>query len=273
MRCLIALVLLGPFVVREVVRQGIPDPRVAGMALLAGAFLGVDFLMWNVSIGDIGAGVATIVVNLQVVVFPLVMRLFAAVPLQRRFLVPLPVLLVGVALAGGLIGPVPIGDNPFRGVLLSLAAAFAYSGYLYYSHRGGVRSPRHLVTPVFLATVSAGAVAGVAGVATSSITLDLSLKSWLCLALVALFGQTVGWLLIGRALPRLAPAMASTILLLQPIGAVLLGAVVLGEVPTLVQLAGCVVVLATVWVIATGGPARKSEEPIVAGRSADQVSA
>ncbi|MBK1783552.1 DMT family transporter [Prauserella cavernicola] len=259
-RCVLALVLLAPLLVRELRRHGPVGPAMLGTALVGGAFLGLDFLLWNVSIGDVGAGISTVLVNLQVVLFPLVMRVLAGVPLARRFLVALPVLLLGVALAGGVVGTGGVGGNPVRGTVFALLAALAYSGYLYFSRDCGERFPRHLVTLVFTATASAAAVAGVAGVATTGISVDLPLRAWVCLALVALFGQALGWLLIGAGLPRLAPALSSTLLLLQPAGATLLGALVLDEVPSVTQFAGCVTVLATVWLLASGRSRRHRTE-------------
>ena len=54
--------------------------------------------------------------------------------------------------------------------------------------------------------------------------------------------QTLGWLLITSSLPRLPAAISSLTLLLQPAAAMLLAAIVLGERPSLIQIAGAVVV-------------------------------
>lgn len=253
-RCALALLALGPFVVRELRRHGRLAADLSGSALLSGVFLGADFLVWNISIGDVGAGVATVLVNLQVVLFPVLMAVLGGIPLARRFLVALPILVAGVALAGGVVGEevggVVGGGNPIRGTLLALAAAVAYSGYLFLNRRCGQRAPAHLVTPVFLATAAAATTAGTAGLLTTGIAVDLPATSWLWLVLLALFSQAISWILVARGLPRIAPAWASTLLLLQPVGAVLLAVVVLGEVPTAPQLGGCGLVLATVWLLA-----------------------
>ncbi|WP_166463079.1 DMT family transporter [Amycolatopsis acidicola] len=253
-RCFFAVVMLAPVLVREIRRHGMPGVRTIVSGLLAGLCLGADFLLWNVSIGDVGAGIATVLVNMQIVLFPLVMWAVTRIAPPRRFLPALPVLLAAVALAGGLVGPAPEGDNPLRGTVLALAAALGYSGYLFFSRGAGVRSPRHFVTPVFFATASACLLAAVVGVTTSGIQLELSARAWIALAFVALTGQALGWLLVGWGLPRLAPAVSSALLLLQPVAAELLAVVVLGQVPTAVQIVGCVAVLATVWVLARGRP-------------------
>ena len=66
------------------------------------------------------------------------------------------------------------------------------------------------------------------------------------LACLAVVGQLVGWLLIAAALPRMTATLGATLMLLQPIGAVLFGIVLLGETPSVLQLIGCAVVLAAV---------------------------
>lgn len=258
-RCTLALPALAPFLARELRRHGLPDGRTIALGLLAGASLGLDFVLWNVSITDVGAGIATVLVNMQVVFFPFAMRLLDGVRLARRFVIALPVLLAAVALTGGLVGPEPAGRDPLRGTGLALAAALGYSGYLYFSRRSAVRAPQYSVGPVFAASTAAAAVAATAGAVTSGVRFDLDARSWAALAAVALSGQALGWLLISGGLPRLTPAASSTLLLLQPVGAVVLAVLVLGEVPTGFQVAGSAVVLAVVWVLSRKGARAKEE--------------
>jgi drug/metabolite transporter (DMT)-like permease len=276
-RCLIAVVVLSPFAVRELRRHGSLPPRVVGSALLSGVLLGADFLMWNVSIGDVGAGIATVLVNLQVVVFPLLAAAVARTRLGRPYLMALPVLLAGVALTGGLVDGLlhggSGGGDPVRGTLLSLLAAVAYSGYLFLNRDAGRRFPAHPVTPVLLAAVAAAATAGVVGAATTGIATHIAPLAWLWLVLLGVFGQALSWVLIGYGLPRVEPAWASTLLLLQPAGAVVLAAAVLGQIPTPLQVGGAVLIIATIWFMsarsgraprATSAPGPATADPVAA---------
>ena len=54
----------------------------------------------------------------------------------------------------------------------------------------------------------------------------------------------VGWLLISLSLPRLPAALTSVVLTLQPVGAVLLAMLILGESPNAMQLLGASAILA-----------------------------
>jgi drug/metabolite transporter (DMT)-like permease len=56
----------------------------------------------------------------------------------------------------------------------------------------------------------------------------------------------LGWLLISVSLPRLPALLTSILLMLQPVSTVFLGALLLSEAPSALQLAGVGIVLAGV---------------------------
>lgn len=94
-------VVLAPLAGYELHRRGLIDSRSVRYGLAAGAFLGIDYTMWTVSIFDVGAAIATVLANVQVIAFPVLARLFSGTPIPRRFLMATPVMLLGIALAGG----------------------------------------------------------------------------------------------------------------------------------------------------------------------------
>ena len=67
---------------------------------------------------------------------------------------------------------------------------------------------------------------------------------------LALTSQVLGWMLITVSLPRLPAALTSVILTIQPIGSVLLGAILLGQEPSVLQLCGVLLILAGVMSVA-----------------------
>ena len=95
LRCAIALVVLAPLAFVEYRRLGARSPRLVGFDLAAGALLGLDYVCWVQSIHDLGASIATLLLNVQLVVFPLLTRMLTGVPLSRRFWLTAPVLLTG----------------------------------------------------------------------------------------------------------------------------------------------------------------------------------
>ena len=83
----------------------------------------------------------------------------------------------------------------------------------------------------------------------------ISLLAWPALGwlvLLALTSQVIGWLLITVSMPRLAAGTIGALLLIQPAGSVALSYVILGERPSLLQLAGVALILTGVVVAVTG---------------------
>ena len=240
-RCGYALPVLAALLWWERRRRGAPPARDVLVALLAGVFFGIDLVLWHAAIGMAGAGVATVVVNLQVVAVGLAGWFTGEVP-PRRVLLALPVAFGGLVLVSGALGA--LGDDPVRGVVLAVAAAFAYAGFLLTLRRA---TPRRgvVVAPLFWATLSAAVLSAVA----APLAGGLEPPSWPghgWLLLVALSGQVVGWLLIAVSLPRLPAMLTSLTLVVQPVAAVLLAASVLGERLTPAQAIGCAALLAAV---------------------------
>ena len=71
-RCLYALPLLGLFAWLEDRRFGARSWHDRRIAIGSGLFFAVDLILWHRSIGDVGAGLATVLANIQVVLVPLV---------------------------------------------------------------------------------------------------------------------------------------------------------------------------------------------------------
>ncbi|MFT7835997.1 DMT family transporter [Saccharothrix sp. BKS2] len=241
-RCLLSLPVLLALVWWER-RRGTARRRVL-LPLLAGVGLGVDFVLWGDAIGLVGAGVATVVLSVQVVIVPAVAFLVHGERPSKRFLVAVPVLLGGIVLAGGLAGTPAFGADPVLGAVLALGAGLGYAAYLLMiRHSTGPGAREHTLC---LATVSAGVVAAVLGVPTDRLDLTPGWPALGWLLALALVGQVVGWLLISTALPRLSSSTGATLMLLQPVIAILLGIALLEERPSTLQLTGCCVVLASV---------------------------
>lgn len=246
-RTVLALPLLAPLALWERRRLGLARRGGRRTAILVGggALLGLDMTLWAESVRAVGAGVSTVLVNVQVVILPVLAFVVLGERVRRSFVLSVPVMLAGVALAGGLVGGTAAsGPDPVRGTVTALLAAVAYAGYLLCVRIGS--RPGERFAPVGLATF--GAVLGSAAVGSVWQGVDLlpgrATLGWL--ALLAVVGQVIGWVLIASGLGRLPASTGASILLLQPVGAVLLGMVVLAELPSAWQLVGCAVVIGSV---------------------------
>jgi len=105
-RCLLGTPFLAVLAAAERVGRPARPRHERVVAWLAGALLAGDLLLWTQAIGEVGAGLSTVLVNVQVVLVPLLAFVVDREPVTARFLLSLPVLLFGVALAGGLVDEV-----------------------------------------------------------------------------------------------------------------------------------------------------------------------
>ncbi|WP_063712893.1 DMT family transporter [Sciscionella marina] len=254
-RCLLALPFLIPLALWEIRRIGFGSRWPAHLG--AGALLGCDFVLWSQSIADIGAGISTVLVNVQVIVVPLLARL-SGERINRRFLVVAPVALTGVVLASGLTTP---GDHTLRGSLCALGAGVCYSGYLVIMRRTAKDSGKFI--PVTTATVATALVGLLAGTIGGSFHLP-GAASFGWLLVLAVTGQVLGWVLVGAGLPGLSSATGAVLLLLQPVLAVGWGALVLGERPGTVQLLGCAIVVVALWLSSREPRKARVSQPVKA---------
>jgi drug/metabolite transporter (DMT)-like permease len=240
-RCFLALPAL---VVLAVIEQRRRGPRPAGAragAFLAGLFLSVDLVLWNHTIAEVGAGIATVLGNLQVLFVAFAAwAVFRERP-ERRFLIFLPVVMAGVVMVSGLVGRADGGTHPLAGIGYGIGTSIAYAAFLLILRRTSSGSP-HVAGP--LSDATGGAVAGTVliGLVFGGLALHIPWPSFGWLLLLSQTSQTLGWLLITSSLPRLPAAISSLTLLLQPAAAMVLAAIVLSERPTLIQIAGAVVV-------------------------------
>ncbi|HEY1180497.1 MAG TPA: DMT family transporter [Phytomonospora sp.] len=250
LRCALALTVLIPLALAEHRRRGARPAKATAVDLAAGILLGVDFVFFSVSISEVGASIATVLISVQIIVFPLLAWRTGGPRPTTGFLLAIPVMLTGVALAGGALGGSAPGGDPATGIAAGAAAGVAYAGYLHLTRRSGATG--HTITPVAVSTTAAAATAGIFGGALTGIHLPTTPASWAWLATLALIGQVLAWILVTAALPRLTPGVGASLMLLQPVLAFGFG-LAIGERPTLVQVAGCVLVIAAVAVVTRTG--------------------
>jgi drug/metabolite transporter (DMT)-like permease len=240
------ILLLAGYAERRV--RGPMSRRAVALAGFAGILFAADLLTWHHAIEAVGAGLATVLGNLQVVVVAILAWLIFGERPSQRTLLALPVILAGVVLIAGVLGGDSYGADPLLGVFLGVLTALSYGGYLIVIRHVGRRLS---AGPVAISTTSTAIVALAIGLALGTIDLLPSWPAHMWLILLGVSAQSAGYLFISLSLPRLPAVVTSIILLAQPVLAVLLAMLLISETPSLLQLLGvalvvCGIALATV---------------------------
>lgn len=263
-------------------------------AIVAGGFLGVDLVLWTHAIYDVGAGIATVLGNLQVLFVAMIAWAIHGERPQARWLASLPIVMAGVVLVAGVIGHHPSGSDPAGGILFGLGTSITYAAFIVILRRStalpanGTAGPDsaaalpangtalpanatalprkgnsaagtgHTAGPLADATLGAAVAALLVSLPFHEVSLVPTWPAFGWLALLAFVSQTAGWLLITSALPSLPAAVSSLLLLLQPAAALVLADLVLGQRPSALQVVGAALVCGGV-LFAVSSPASPSE--------------
>jgi drug/metabolite transporter (DMT)-like permease len=199
-------------------------------------------MFWHHAIEAVGAGLATVLGNLQVIIVGFFAWVLLGERPTRSVLLALPVVLAGVILISGVVGDGAYGAAPQLGVILGIATAICYSAYLLLIRRGG-RDQRRPAGPVAVSTFVVAICAFVVGQVGGDLDLTPPLHSLFWLAMLGITAQSAGYLLISISLPRLPAIITSIILLTQPVMSMGLAIVLLGETPSATQLLGVCLVI------------------------------
>lgn len=290
LRVTIGALILLPFAIPEARKKMMLPKQGIIYSLIAGIFLGVDFVAWNFSIFLIGSGVAAILLNLQVVIVPMLSAVFDKYKLPKSFIVILPLMIVGVLLTGGVFestegvaGPDQISglSTSVLGTAFGLLSGVCYSIYLYFSRKAGTTAPRNdlYVQPMFytmLAQAAAPIIVMIAGngfnATTGVLTQDpetgemvlpdmpenigifdavqmgdpIDGMNWFHLICLIVLGQAAAWTLVQIGSVWLEPVLSAGILLLSPVTSVVVAWPLFGEVPSLLQWLGILIILGCV---------------------------
>jgi drug/metabolite transporter (DMT)-like permease len=250
------------FLIWRLVRgQDYRSTRDRQVAFASGLFLAMDLAFWHQSIRLIGAGLATVLVNIQVVFVGL-----AAWAVYRErptglALFTIPAIFGGVALMSGLGRPDAYGDDPLGGVIFGIFSGVAYALFLLV-FRASNRGLAPSAGPLLDATVGVAVGSLIAGLVDPGFDLGLSWPAHGWLLGLALSVQVVGWLLIAAALSRLPALETSVMLLLQPMATVLWGTLIFAEHLSLLQWAGAALVLGGIGALTLRGSV---ERPVPSG--------
>ena len=243
------------------------DIRSRRLTFLAVLIIAFDFLAYHSAIDYVGTGIATLVGNSQVIVVTLVSwKIFGERP-NRSILLSLPVVVVGLALISGIWDGEPYGEDPTRGVLAAVLAAFFYSSFLIvyrYSNKQMAPAANAQLDSTLGATIGLlflGLIP-MESIGVQQISFDITWPSHAWLLLLAFSCQVAGWIAITYALPRLPGAHTSFAVLIQPVLTIVWGIFLLDETPSTQQSVGMVLIFIAIIAVTMFGDAKAEPESV-----------
>jgi drug/metabolite transporter (DMT)-like permease len=263
-RCLFALPPLFLLAWNENRRYGKRDRRAIVLAWIAGVFFAADLILWHNAIELVGAGLATVLGNIQVVLVGLLAWMLLHERPHNSSLAAIPIVGLGVLLISGALEQGAYGSNPKLGAVYGVLTGGAYAGFLL-TLRQGSKDLRRPAGPLFTATLSSAIFCAAIGLVVGDLDVTPSSSATGWLVLYAVSSQALGWLLISSSLPRLPAVVTSILLTLQPVCSVVFAALILDESPSPLQLAGAACILAGLVIATVGRRPVPAAEPELAG--------
>ncbi|GAB2482422.1 hypothetical protein GCM10027030_15700 [Luteococcus sediminum] len=279
----LAAIVLLPFALRERARSGSLNRTGVTLSILSGIFLGIDFTAWNYSIFFVGSGIASILLNLQVIILPALAAVFDKYKVPKSYFVLVPIMIFGVVLSGGVFDKPEVDPTAathvygvpiaILGTILGMTSGVCYGIYLYASRKASTVNPGRIVQPMLLtclaqlvapsiwALVSGRGLDFTNGVMTNGkLVIDanlpvsapivgdpITMTNWFWMLVLAVVGQAVAWTFVQIGSVRLDTTIVAGLLLLSPISTVaFIAPLMFGEQPSLLQWLGVVLVLAAV---------------------------
>jgi drug/metabolite transporter (DMT)-like permease len=234
-----------------------------GLAGLSGIFLALHFALWITSLEYTSVASSVVFVTSTPLWVAMLSPLILKEPISRRVLIGMALALTGGVIIGlsdactldgwsltcpGLadffLGRAILGD------LLALGGAIAAAFYVLIGRR--LRAKYSLVTYIFMVYGGAAIVLGLSMLASGGSLLGYPPAAYLWFGLIALLPQLLGHSSFNWALGYVSAALVSVALLCEPIGAILLAYIFLGEAPSPLKLFGAILILMGITIASRG---------------------
>jgi drug/metabolite transporter (DMT)-like permease len=155
---------------------------------------------------------------------------------------------IGGALVGmALISLSDVGETAFKGNLLALLAAVLASLYSVFARR--LRQSVPLVPFMFTVHISGTLFLFVISAVFGVGLLNFSRASWTGLILLGLIPTLIGHSLLTYSIGHLRAFVVNAAILGEPVGATILAALLIGEIPTLLTMVGGIIVMICILLI------------------------
>ncbi|MHA7841095.1 MAG: DMT family transporter [Gammaproteobacteria bacterium] len=191
--------------------------RLSSILFVAAASISLDLLLWHYSIGFIGPGLATVIINCQVFFMIVIGVVAYGEKPNWKIIIALPLGVLGIFLLVGLGWQG--GSAHYRlGIGLCFIAAAAYTLFLLLlRHSQSIKDALHPVVNLAIINLFSALFFFLVIMVQSEPLIPVHHADFAVLILYGLMGQAIAWLFIARGLPLVSVALAGFLLLIQPI--------------------------------------------------------
>lgn len=242
----LALLFQLPFLLfrkrRPAARPGI---KRSGFALLAGASMGINLVVWSTAVLKTKVANASLLTNSAPIFVAIFSWLILRTRLNRQFWVGLVLALSGMAVVIGM--DFLLEPSLSEGNLLALASAIFYAAYYLFVARS--RQGMGTFNAVLLIELGAVVVLGSYCIVAKLPLGGFSSHTWLMFCLNALITQVVGYLAMTYALGHLPAWIISPSMILQPVLTALLAIPIMGETLKWNQIVGGIIVVVGIYIV------------------------
>ena len=220
-----------------------------------GFVFALDLFFWHESIMYIGPGLATLLGNFQVFLLAATGILFFGEKVRPRFLASIPLAVLGLLLIVGLNWN-GLANDYKTGIYFALLTAVCYAAFILSMRKIQTDEKQSLFFSLLLVSIATAVFLGMKMTLTGDSFSIPDFKSVLALLGLGLFSQTIGWVLIANAMPRIRASLTGLILLLQPTLAFIWDVVLFNRPTDLLNWVGVILTLAAIYMGLTGKAAR-----------------
>ncbi|MBF2075833.1 MAG: DMT family transporter [Synechococcales cyanobacterium C42_A2020_086] len=221
-----------------------PPSGAVKYSVAAGLMLAIHFATWISSLSYTSITASTTLVTTNPIWVALISWVWFKESLSRRMMVGIAMALVGGMFIGS-TQPSDVASNPLLGNSLALIGAWTSSCYLLLG-REAQRASFSIGHHVFIAySVAAVILLPLPLLAGASYT-GYPALTYLWFGLMALIPQLIGHTSFNWAVRYLSPTLVTLAILMEPIGASILGYLLFQELPSLKTLIGAAILLAGV---------------------------
>ena len=215
------------------------------LIFLSSAFIALHFALWITSLSYTSIASSVILVTCHPAFVAVISYFLWSERLNKLTIGGIVVALAGIVLIN--YGGYTFGSRAILGDVLALVAGFAMGGYLIIG--GQLKARIDILTYLTIIYSVSAIMLLVATVSFGYSLTGYSSTTYLMLVLLAIGPQLIGHSSFNLAVRLIPVTFVSVAILGEPVGATLLGLLILGEVPTAIEMAGGILVLIGIFTV------------------------